>query len=71
MAIKDEAKPLSPTVSQVIDKFVAAMTADDKIDNDAISRLDALLRQGTVPKAEEINAAFFDPVVNAIEGGDE
>lgn len=70
MAIKDEQKPLSPTVSQVVDQFVAAMTEDDEIDNDAINRLDKLLRQGFVPKPDEINAVLFEPPADAAEDGD-
>ena len=70
MPIKDEPKPLSPTVSQVVDQFVAAMTGDDAIDNDAINRLDRLLRQGAVPKPDEINTALFEPPADAAADGD-
>jgi len=61
MASEDEPEGLSPTVSQVIEQFVAAMCADDEIGDDAIDRLEKLLRQGTVPKPDEINAALFNP----------
>ena len=70
MAINDEPKPLSPTVSQVVDQFVAAMTGDDEIDNDAINRLDTLLRQGVVPKPDEINTALFEPPADAAKDGE-
>lgn len=52
--------PLSPTVSQVIDQFVAAMRADDGIPDDAIDRLEKILRKATVPKPDDINAALFE-----------
>lgn len=61
MASEDEPTSLSPTVLQVIDQFVAAMCADDGIEHDAIDRLEKLLRQGAVPKPDEINAALFNP----------
>ena len=61
MAYEEGASVLSPTVVQVIDQFAAAMRADDSIENDAIDRLEKLLRKGAVPKPEEINAALFDP----------
>jgi len=48
-------------VLQVMDKFVAAMRADPDIPDDAISRLDDLLRKGTVPKPDDINAVLFEP----------
>ncbi len=70
MALKDEPKPLSPTVTQVVDQFVTAMTGDDAINNDAINRLDRLLRQGAVPKPDEINTALFEPPADAAEDGD-
>ena len=70
MAAKDEPNPLSPTVSQVVDQFVAAMTGNDAIDNDAINRLDKLLRQGAIPKPEEINTALFEPPAEAAKESD-
>ncbi len=50
----------SPTVLQVIEQFVVAMRADPGIADDAIARLDNLLRKGTVPKPDEIKAALFE-----------
>ena len=70
MASEDHSSSLSPTVSQVIDQFVAAMTGDDAIDDDAINRLDKLLRQGAVAKPDEINTALFEPPADAAEDGD-
>ena len=58
----DHSTPLSPTVVQVIGEFITAMRSDDGIENDAIDRLEVLLKQGTIPKADDINAALFDPL---------
>ena len=52
---------LSPTVLHVIEQFVIAMRADDGIQDDAIDRLEKLMRKGAVAKPDEINAALFDP----------
>lgn len=54
-------EPLSPTVNKVLDKYFAALQADEDINNEAANRLDALLRTGKVPKFEEIDAALFPP----------
>lgn len=56
-----DSKSLSPTVLQVIDKFAAAMRADDEIDGDAIDRLEKLLRRGDIPKPDEMFTALFIP----------
>ncbi len=61
MATENEPSTLSPTVIQVIDRFVAVMRADDAIPNDAIDRLEKLLHKGTVPKPDEISTALFEP----------
>ena len=61
MTSKDEPTGLSPTVVQVLDRFAAAMRADDGIEGDAIDRLEKLLRKGTVPKPDDISAALFEP----------
>jgi hypothetical protein len=58
---KDEL--LSPTVNKVLDEYLAALHADEKINNDAADRLDALLRKGKVPKFEDIDAALFPPPI--------
>lgn len=59
---KDDPSPsgLSPTVLQVIDAFVAALGADSDIDKAAAGRLEKLLKQGSVPKLDDISAALFD-----------
>ena len=48
MVEKDDL-PLSPTVAKVLDAFLEAMKSDEKIDNAAAERLDALLREGKAP----------------------
>ncbi len=58
MAEQDD-DPLSPTVTKVLDEYLAALLADNAVDNDTADRLDALLRKGKVPKPEEIDAALF------------
>jgi hypothetical protein len=52
--------PLSPTVSKVLDKYLATLEGDEEIDNEAAKRLDTLLRQGKVPKFEEIDKALSE-----------
>ena len=47
-----------PTVKKVLDEYIAVLHADD---NDAADRLDALLRNGKVPKFDDIDAALFPP----------
>jgi hypothetical protein len=61
MATENESSTLSPTLFQVIDRFVAAMRADDAVPNDAMDRLEKLLRKGTVPKPDDISTALFEP----------
>jgi hypothetical protein len=56
----DQTKHLSPTVTQVIEEFVTRMHADDGIGDDAIGRLENLLRQGAVLKSDDIRVALFD-----------
>lgn len=56
---KDE--PLSPTVSKVLDEYLAALHADEKISKEAADRLDTLLRKGKVPKFDDIDAALSPP----------
>jgi hypothetical protein len=53
--------PLSPTVTKVLDEYLAALIADEDIDKDAAKRLNGLLRQGKVPKFEDIQAALDPP----------
>ena len=61
MAVKQKPVPLSPTVVQVLDEFISAMQGDNAIDGDAIERLDKILRDGAVPKPDEIYRALFEP----------
>jgi len=61
MAKKDDQVSLSPPVLQVITDFVARMRTDDGIEDDAIDRLETLLKKPVVPKIEEISAALFSP----------
>jgi len=58
---EQDTDPLSPTVTQVLDEYLAALHGDNAIDNDAADRLDSLLRTGKVPKPEQIDAALFPP----------
>lgn len=50
--------PLSPTVSKVLDEYLATLEGDEDIDNEAAKRLDTLLRQGKVPRFEDIDEAL-------------
>lgn len=52
---------ISPTVEKVLDEYIAALHADEGIDNEAADRLDALLRKGKVPSFDDIDAALFPP----------
>ena len=58
MAAQDDSR-LSPTVTKVLDEYLATLIADEDIDNDAAKRLNGLLRQGKVPKFEDIQAALY------------
>lgn len=60
MTNEDDQIGLSPTVSLVIDQFVARLRADAGIDGDAIDRLEKLLRNPSIPKLDEINKALFE-----------
>ncbi len=57
MADKNES--LSPTVTKVLDEYIAVLHADAEIDNEAVDRLNAVLREGKIPKSDEIDAALF------------
>ena len=54
-------EPISPTVTKVLDEYLAVLHADEEIDDEAAARLDALLRKGKVPKFDDIDAALFPP----------
>lgn len=60
MAEQDD-ESLSPTVVKVLDEYLAALRANDDVDNAMADRLDALLRKGKVPKPDDIDAALFPP----------
>ena len=60
MAERDK-EAISPTVKKILDEYRVALHADGEINNEAVDRLDALLRKGKVPKSEEIDAALFPP----------
>lgn len=61
MASSDDSISLSPAVVQVVDQFVTAMRADEQVPNYFIDRLDATLRQGTVPKPDQLTILFTPP----------
>ena len=61
MTDNDLSTLLSPTVVHVLGNFTEAMHGEDDIPDYAVERLDALLKKGTVPKADDISAALFDP----------
>ena len=52
-------EPLSPTVKKVLDAYLEALKGDSDVDDEAAARLDAVLRQGKVPKPSDIDAALF------------
>jgi hypothetical protein len=58
---KQKNEPISPTVKKVLDEYLSALYADEEIDNEAADRLDALLRNGNVPKFDDIDGALFPP----------
>lgn len=57
---EEQENPLSPTVSKVLDEYLAALEEDEEIDSEAATRLDALLRQGKVPRFEDIDKALSE-----------
>ena len=61
MTNEDQSTLLSPTVIHVLGNFIEAMHREDDIPDYAVERLDALLKKGTVAKADDISAALFDP----------
>jgi hypothetical protein len=50
--------PLSPTVTKILDEYLAVLEGDEKIDTEAAKRLDSILRQGKIPKFEDIDKAL-------------
>ena len=57
-------EPLSPTFTKLLDAYLEALTGDVEIDDDAAIRLNALLRQGKIPKPVDIDAALRPPKEN-------
>lgn len=57
--VKQKDEPISPTVKKVLDEYLAALHADEEIDNEAADRLDAFLRKSKVPKFDDIDGALF------------
>lgn len=53
---------LSPTVKKVLDAYLEALKGDGDVDDQAAARLDAILRQGKVPKPSDLDAVLFPPV---------
>ena len=58
---ENKTESISPTVTKVLDEYIAALHADEEIDDGAADRLDALLRKSKVPKFDDIDAALFPP----------
>jgi hypothetical protein len=50
--------PLSPTVAKVLDEYLEALIGDKEFQDEAAKRLDELLRNGKIPKFDEIDAAL-------------
>ena len=59
MADEEDQTGLSPAVLQIIEKFADAMRADERIDGDAVGRLERLLLSGEIPKTDEISTALL------------
>lgn len=57
--VEHKKESMPPTVKRVLDEYITVLNADEKIENEAAERLDALLRKGKVPKLDEIDAALF------------
>lgn len=50
--------PLSPTVAKILDQYLAVLEEDENIDAEAAKRLNNILRQGKIPKFEDIDNAL-------------
>jgi hypothetical protein len=57
-----ENESISPTLKKVLDEFISVLLADDNIDSLSVDRLDKLLRNGCLPKLEDIDEALFPAV---------
>ena len=60
MADQDD-EPLSPTEAKVLDEYLNVLHADGDLENKMADRLDALLRNGKMPKPDDLDAALFPP----------
>lgn len=56
-----------PTVAKVQEQFITALKGDDQIDDDSVSRLEALLSSGNIPKLGELDAALTPPVAKDVK----
>ena len=66
--VQEQGPPSSPTLVKILQKFLAAMKADEALEDAAAERLDALLQTGRVPKQDEISAAL-SPETGNYESG--
>lgn len=57
--VKSQTVSISPTVSKVLDEYIAVLQADEEIDDEVADRLNVLLRTGKAPKLDDIDAALF------------
>jgi len=51
---EEQENPLSPTVSKVLDEYLATLEGDENINNEAAKRLNTLLRQGKIADSDVI-----------------
>jgi hypothetical protein len=56
-----EEKPVSPTVTRVLDAYIDALRSDEDLSEEQVKRLDSLLREGKVPKIDDIDEALYPP----------
>jgi hypothetical protein len=54
----DDHVAFPPTVMHVMERFVSALRADSAIPEEVIHGLDKLLRAGTTPRPEDLQATF-------------
>jgi hypothetical protein len=55
----DDHVAFPPTVMHVMERFVSALRADSAIPEEVIHGLDKLLRAGTTPRPEDLQATLF------------
>lgn len=63
MINEDYQKAVSATVLEVFERFFMVMRDDPEISDDAITRLEILLRKGRILKPDEINTLMFESPV--------